>query len=528
MTYGHDKDNYLVVPGSSLVSAVCSGDQSLIISAAQQTLFTTIEDYITNLGGMSIGAVLCVLVLFLWFLLVGQDLCVLVLFLWFLLVGQEVAASLSLMTTLFSLMSRETELAHVPNCDDQNDKPFVLKSISRQRMVFVVLLTAVRLFICLLLLIVGSIWLSNTLSINEMILNATALAFVLDIDELIFESFTSTSSKALRSNLQPLKRPSQAIWASQLFSFFGSILTVILMVIGWVSPNISLMMDIKDVMCGGNRDFIIGPSAFGLHYGTGTNPFDPDATSFSTEIVKEVWHSDAQLPSQWSKKWVFTAELDAFNAGVAFAADPQAYVERYGSVYMKTCDDFPFSDSSAFLRPTSFFKATLEHLTGIAHVANCSSAASFCWRDDMQLLRLLCPVTCGCRNPVSGLYFDGELWGCPVDKCRQSSHYKGVLDSLPCADTDAATLAADPAWARFWEVAATFKGRRGDKQKWMRIKDDFVANGCSAHASLSDEDKTRVCRKAPAEGAMTSFCPVTCGCSNSSRLEGCATACLQG
>jgi len=503
MVHGHDQNNYLEVPESSLVSAVCSGDKSLIVSTVQQTLFGTITAYNADMGGSPMGAVLCVVVLFIWFLECGR----------------EVSGSISLITSLLSIVSGKTELQQV---SFDSDRPFVLKSVSRLRMVLAALVAAIRLLVALALLMVGSIWLSNTLSIDDMVLNAAALTFILEIDELIFKSFASVSSKALLNNLQPLKRPAKALWVGQAFSFFGSIILVAVMIFFFVAPNISKMENIKAAMCGGNQDFIIGPSAWGLHFGTETKAFNGSATSFGMEIVKEAWESDAETivnNQKWTGKWSFMASFGIFKMGTSYFENPQTFVPFYGNIFMRTCDDFPLSERD------SMFQETLEYQTGIANVSSCSVAASHCGQTDMPLLRMLCPVTCGCRDPLSGLYRDGPSAGCPVGKCRQSKAYKAVLDSLPCADMEAASLAADPRWKRFWDGAIAF---RRDKEEWTGIKNAFMADGCSAYASLSVRNKGTVCIRAEtsASSAITSFCPVTCGCSPTNALEGCATACL--
>merc|ERR1712039_434194 len=93
------------------------------------------------------------------------------------------------------------------------------------------------------------------------------------------------------------------------------------------------------------------------------------------------------------------------------------------------CADLEFSATSA-----PYFLPALQYQTGLADMTKCVDAIAFCGFADIQILRLFCPVTCGCNNPLSGLYRTGKLSGCTADTCKTSEEYFQVVDSLPCVD----------------------------------------------------------------------------------------------
>jgi len=63
------------------------------------------------------------------------------------------------------------------------------------RVAIYILVILPKLVICLVLWIIGSSWLTSTVEYEELILNALALQFVIDIDEQIFEYFLPTRAK---------------------------------------------------------------------------------------------------------------------------------------------------------------------------------------------------------------------------------------------------------------------------------------------------------------------------------------------
>ena len=73
-----------------------------------------------------------------------------------------------------------------------------------QVMVFVFVIGP-RFFIASLLLYSGSLYLANTGNLGDLILNAVALTFVKDVDELIFEAIVQEETQRFIASLRPLR-----------------------------------------------------------------------------------------------------------------------------------------------------------------------------------------------------------------------------------------------------------------------------------------------------------------------------------
>ena len=76
-------------------------------------------------------------------------------------------------------------------------KDHTLMAISSLRLLCMLILSLVRFGICAALLYSGTMWLSSTGSIGDLILNAAALGFVMDVDELFFSTIVPSSVSRL-------------------------------------------------------------------------------------------------------------------------------------------------------------------------------------------------------------------------------------------------------------------------------------------------------------------------------------------
>jgi len=493
--HGHNYENYLQVSQSSLTSAVCAEDSSLIVSSAQQQLYSNIMDYTSEAFGLPKGALLSAVTVFLWFHFVVS----------------EIDSIISLLRSLLRILGSITYVEQ-SETDRQSDKPFTLVSISKLRFALFGCFSCCRLIVALLLLYVGSVWLGNTVEIAEMILNCTALAFLLLIDELLWTSLAPAAPQAMIRNLQPLRSPPNALWVRPAFAAIGSVVVTGYVLGAILLPGLAEMRDIADAMCGGAQDFVVGPSAFDLLFSIKTVPFSGGQASFGMEAVNDwVEHGSTEKASTMPT-------FNGFLKGVGFKGDPDDFVNFYGNVFERTCSDW--TDTSIFQR-NPFLRTALEYQTGEAHITNCSDLASKCDDATAHLLRLLCPSTCGCDHPLSGLYRDGISSGCSIGKCRTKQSYKAALN-ISCADMNKATLDANPAWQRFWTGFVVFR-----VNSWpvaQSIADDFRSIGCNAFQTLDAAAQGRVCIKTSGASAMTTFCPVSCGCLTEHQ-EGCPSTC---
>ena len=74
---------------------------------------------------------------------------------------------------------------------------------------------------CMVICIVGGYWLSRTLGLQDLVFNAAALAFVLDLDELTYRTIVPSAAHAIFNRLEALLSRSYARQASNHHCLLG-------------------------------------------------------------------------------------------------------------------------------------------------------------------------------------------------------------------------------------------------------------------------------------------------------------------
>jgi hypothetical protein len=80
---------------------------------------------------------------------------------------------------------------------------FVIEALGWPRRICLLLVTSIRMILCVLLLISGGKWLSVTSNSVDLLLSASALAFVFDLDECIFATLAPPVIKRGISRTSP-------------------------------------------------------------------------------------------------------------------------------------------------------------------------------------------------------------------------------------------------------------------------------------------------------------------------------------
>merc|ERR1711862_1038449 len=101
------------------------------------------------------------------------------------------------------------------------------------------------------IVVAGSLWLAKTTDIENIVLNAAALAFILDVDEILYEALVPGSVKALGRALEPfsLSESSYVEWFSPVAHAVGVTIFILIVVAAAVMPSENGMYDIAHVMC---------------------------------------------------------------------------------------------------------------------------------------------------------------------------------------------------------------------------------------------------------------------------------------
>merc|ERR1712039_413864 len=120
------------------------------------------------------------------------------------------------------------------------------------------------------------------------------------------------------------------------------------------------------------------------------------------------------------------------------------------NIMITSCKDYAFGEPGA----VPHIAATLRRELGDETIATCQDIRSYC-AGTLSFVRTVCPETCGCALPRSGLYRNGPERGCPVADCRATPEYLQALDTIPCQDPAPAELRNMTAWAWLLEHWST-------------------------------------------------------------------------
>eukprot|EP00747_Dinoflagellata_sp_TGD_P059931 gnl/TRDRNA2_/TRDRNA2_151803_c0_seq3.p1 gnl/TRDRNA2_/TRDRNA2_151803_c0~~gnl/TRDRNA2_/TRDRNA2_151803_c0_seq3.p1 ORF type:complete len:252 (+),score=10.04 gnl/TRDRNA2_/TRDRNA2_151803_c0_seq3:145-900(+) len=222
---------YDVSNNVTLSSRVCSSDSSLSLATAQAQIFSQLSSY--SNGKVQHGPMLCFVVLIIWTMsILSELLCV------------------------FHFLCAVLMLPREPRTRIQdNGKDLKLVAVSRNRVIVLTIVAMLQIIIGVILLVCGSIWLLHTTSVQDLILNAAALEFVLNIDELFYRVFSPARITALISQLQPLPLP-RKMWAHSALEQarpLGPVVILALFVLPllWARllPQLDRIERVKETLC---------------------------------------------------------------------------------------------------------------------------------------------------------------------------------------------------------------------------------------------------------------------------------------
>jgi len=400
---------------------------------------------------------------------------------------------------------------------------YILRSISIKRVVFLLGITACRFTVACLLGFAGAKWLCNTRNLTDLVLNAAALAFVLDIDDLIYGVLTPSPVKALVQDMRPLPGRVQRSWEAVVPVLFCLALMSAFLVEVAV-PMSKQMADIELELCErGFTEFIVeGSPTTGLIVVANTSEFrevssDDVAGSWFRLYVKEILAGNYRSGS---------LECTSSFCSSIWLATPAEYSKVENPL---TVSGYPFwrdycSDilDSQWYKDSGYSNTRLTWLRFRYQNATASSCSDFyghCDDTDAEVLRWLCPRTCGCHNPRSGQWYDH---GCPAECFEERTR---TLNDLHCENTNPAATPSDFNEMQRWLGSSSFSLPDDiceDPGRW----DDW------ASAGMFDGNYWWDACHYMWGGKLKTFCPLSCGCTNDEwtfDFDGkCPTKCAQG
>jgi len=173
---------------------------------------------------------------------------------------------LTIMMEYRSCVEQALGVWHLPSLKSEDefeevtdDGEIVVRGISPcLRAVAIVILIIPRLVIMSSLAVVGSIYVAQTASLADIVLNCLALAFVLDVDELVAQVLLTEKLRGLLTKIQPIdcgKTTSRRAPFQDVFRLGLTFAGVGLCVVMILFPFKENVESAAAVLCGGNLDF---------------------------------------------------------------------------------------------------------------------------------------------------------------------------------------------------------------------------------------------------------------------------------
>lgn len=485
------------ISGTSLAARLCNGDDALSFANSQMVMFEQVSQFMDN----------------------GQGLILLNLAtaLWFFCCCAEIRSALMFAIAICTL-PRGTPRS-VFHADEVG---ISVLSLSLVRLVWGVFgVAAVRVLVAAALLYYGCNWLSYTSSILELLLNASALGFVLDIDEIIYSVLSPLMVKGLISSLYPLRLPGQRALLLLPFAAFAFCAAFLIGLNLTFQRGMGGDMDsIKQSLCSGNQnlDFIVGTNALGWVTYARTVPWEESVKSVQSPVSARASVTKLLIDGNLEEASKYITNLSTTPINRPIALLREADRKTLESLVANTaCMDIHWNPKARYDATIGAHLWTATGEEKLRNITTCAEVSRYCRLSNTSLLgqnaRFMCPITCGCASPSSGLWkLHQSQAGCPAPKCQEvlmeevkSTHYQ-------CEDTTLTYLNSTGNWS----------GMLGEMYSYGAITIPMLNNltlmGCEALGYLNESKRVQLCDLTegllgtiPVLGASF-LCPVSCGC----------------
>lgn len=215
----------------SLAERVCSEDPSLEMSTQQANVIADINEYKAD------GPLMCVLAICIWVNACAREL-------------HRISRQWRSMLLVPRSKTNGTRIVEL----DTEATLWRLESVSSSRLAFFMSTLVCRLCICVWLLVNGVQFLVRTVSLADLLMNAIALEFVLNIDEMLFASLAPFNTVRLLGAMERLPFQHKYHWSGvDLVSFLMAMLTVTVVLISipvWLMPSIATLDATLNALCG--------------------------------------------------------------------------------------------------------------------------------------------------------------------------------------------------------------------------------------------------------------------------------------
>jgi len=141
---------------------------------------------------------------------------------------------------------------------EQHLQRFTISNLPASRVAWAHLLGAMQIAISAFLLVVGGLWLATTTRSSDLVLNAVALSYIMEIDELIFVTIVPRQVHDVISNLEPLPfrrfklvpTLPREVPLGSIVALTGMTIFVVVMVSVFLDDHIQHVNDVVRAICG--------------------------------------------------------------------------------------------------------------------------------------------------------------------------------------------------------------------------------------------------------------------------------------
>lgn len=487
----------------SLVSRVCRRDETLSVATGMVDMLGALSKYLEG------GA--------------GSFLTVAVVLTWLLYIGQEFRQCTFFFLALFMVPRAphgETSL------QVSHEGLLTFESLSARRRVILMITTVIRACFALVLGWVGALWLAHEANIRDLVLNAGALSFILCLDEIIFSEMLSKRIQTFVENLKPLPMHNKAVakhaclahaaLLTQGVVLCGIFMSICILLHTSILPLRQQALDVVDSMCKRPLDFVYAYDRLGFLGGTRTDDPDEWVNKYHNGASMVQAAMQTMMDGKEFSNSFFRTFSDAHQLEQWSSARVRDTVAALAAIMRTRCTDYPFGSAGSLPVMSDVLRLELRD----ASVATCDDVRAYCGDEEQLLARTVCPSTCGCDRPRSGLLWAGMDGGCPTTLCGDMQAYSQALEQLPCEDESQANMRQSSAWAWLWKQ--WFARKSMDEPG---ITHDLVlAEGCPVLERLHGRQRAELCRGTTTMASVSHFCPRACGCA-SKYFSRCPIAC---
>lgn len=460
----------------SLARRVCDLDGSLPMSSGITEQLALINSYLPIPGDE--GNQPAIGYMFPQFEGIGRLLCVLALVVWYLTLSKDIADIGDLFMALWTLKSEaKTRI-------EETESGTTMEAVTAKRKCFVAIVLMLRLVVVAVLAFCGTLFLTYTISMADIFLNAVALDIVFGLDELIFEALAPTQIRKLLEILEPFPCGTQP---SRLKGLNCRPVVFLLAIVSMVTcativvlePQVDHLRDARDAICGGNIGFVATVNKFGVVVAASDVVGDEDSSNYDTTYVFKAFEELIRSPNDAALRDSFgdSHSLSAISVGLQGAV-----LSLAGNADMSVAEATGFwNNGCTDLGKLAIYQSVLADAVkpGASRVS-CTDAKAFCNHDSVAGVRSrqICPETCGCRDPLSSLVLNSISQGCP-HTCMASTDFRNALLKHSC-EVDAGKN--DVRFQRFLQGLAEF--RDSYPVSWQGLVEQIITelknNGCQA------------------------------------------------